>query len=324
MRVLITGACGFVGPYLADALRRVCDEVTIVATGTTPEVHSLLGRVSALDVTDRAAVTAAVNSYQPTHVVNLAGLAAPAAAAANPTVAWQVHVQGVLNLAHAILEQAPDCWLLNAGSGLVYGESAKSGLPLDENELLVPIDEYGVTKAAADLAVGALTRRGLKSIRLRPFNHTGARQAETFVIPAFAMQIAKIEAGLAPPVIRVGNLDAERDFLDVRDVVDAYALAAVSASSLQEPSLILNVASGVPQRIGDVLERLLAKSNVKISIEHDPTRLRPSDLPRIIGNSARLRQKLGWAPAYSFDDTLATVLDNCRALVRSQVVDRTI
>jgi GDP-4-dehydro-6-deoxy-D-mannose reductase len=316
MRVLITGACGFVGPYLAEALRRVCDEVAIVATGTTPEVHSRLGRVSALDVTDFAAVTAAIDRYQPTHVFNLAGLAAPAAAAANPKAAWQVHVHGVLNLAHAILEKVPDCWLLNAGSGLVYGESAKPGLPLDENTLLVPIDEYGVSKAAADLAVGALTRRGLKSIRLRPFNHTGARQAETFVIPAFAMQIAKIEAGLAPPVISVGNLDAERDFLDVRDVVDAYALVAVSVSSSLEPGLILNVASGVPQRIGNALERLLAKSCVKIRVEQDPIRLRPSDLPRIVGDAGRLRQRLGWAPKHTFDDTLATVLDSCRSCVQ--------
>ena len=118
------------------------------------------------------------------------------------------------------MDKAPDCWLLNAGSGLVYGESAKPGLPLDESALLAPIDEYAVTKAAADLALGALARRGLKCIRFRPFNHTGAGQAGAFVIPAFAMQIAQIEAGLAEPVIHVGNLDAERDFLDVRDVVE--------------------------------------------------------------------------------------------------------
>jgi GDP-4-dehydro-6-deoxy-D-mannose reductase len=316
MRVLITGARGFVGPYLAHALRRVCGEVTLVATGTRAEEHPLLGRISAMDVTDLAAVTAAIDYYQPTHVFNLAGLAAPAAATADPQAAWQVHVQGVLNLAYAILDKAPDCWLLNAGSGLVYGESAKPGLPLDENVLLVPIDEYAVTKAAADLAVGALTRRGLKSMRLRPFNHTGAGQAETFVIPAFAMQIAKIEAGLAPPVIGVGNLDAERDFLDVRDVVDAYALAVrLTAENSNEAGTILNVASGVPQRIGDVLEQLLAQSRVKIAVEQDPTRLRPSDLPRIIGDASRLRQKLNWTPRYSFEATLAAVLKDCRVRV---------
>jgi GDP-4-dehydro-6-deoxy-D-mannose reductase len=205
--------------------------------------------------------------------------------------------------------------LLNVGSGLVYGDSAKPGLPLDETALLAPVDEYAVTKAAADLAIGALTRRGLKSLRFRPFNHFGPGQAETFVIPAFAMQIAKIEAGVAEPIIRVGNLDAERDFLDVRDVVHAYALAVRTADDMQAPGTILNIASGTPQRIGDILERLLRQSRVAITVEQDPARLRPSDLPRILGDATRARRTLGWAPVHTFDDTLAAVLDDCRARV---------
>ncbi|GEO17254.1 GDP-mannose 4,6-dehydratase [Microvirga aerophila] len=314
MRVLITGAHGFVGPYLAQALRRVCGDVTFFPTGTKAEEHSVLGPVSILDVTDPGAVSSAIRHFRPSHVVNLAGLAAPAAATADPRNAWQVHVEGVLNLAQAILEHEPSCWLLNAGSGLVYGESAKLGVPLNESTLLAPVDEYAVTKAAADLALGALARRGLKSIRFRPFNHFGPGQAETFVIPAFAMQIAQIEAGLAAPVIRVGNLDAERDFLDVRDVVDAYALAVRSADK-QTPGIILNVASGVPRRIGDILGHLLAQSRVRIEVEQDPARLRPSDLPRIVGDADRARQKLDWTPSYSFDDTLVAVLDDCRSQV---------
>jgi GDP-4-dehydro-6-deoxy-D-mannose reductase len=312
MRILITGALGFVGPYLSQALRSVCGDVTILATGRTAGEHPLLGAVSALDVTDLSAVRDRIRHYQPTHVVNLAGLAAPTAATSDPTAAWQVHVQGALNLAYAILDEAPRCWLLSVGSGLVYGESAKPGLPLDENALLAPVDEYAVTKAAADLALGALARRGLQSIRFRPFNHFGPGQAETFVIPAFAMQIAQIEAGLAEPVIHVGNLDAERDFLDVRDVVDAYALAVRSAEDMQAPGIILNIASGVPRRIGDILGRLLSQSRVRIEVEQDPMRLRPSDVPRMVGDADRARQKLGWTPSRSFDDTLAAVLDDCR------------
>lgn len=317
MRVLITGARGFVGPHLVQALRRVCGDITILSTGATTGEHPLLGPTSAFDVTDFAAVAAGIREFRPTHVINLAGLAAPSAAAANPQAAWQVHVHGALNLAEAILADAPDCWLLNVSSGLVYGESAKPGLALDETALLVPVDEYAVTKASADLALGALVRRGLKCIRFRPFNHTGAGQTGAFVIPAFAMQIAQIEAGLAEPVIRVGNLDAERDFLDVRDVVDAYALAVRQTEDLQEPSLILNVASGVPRRIGDVLRQLLDQSRAEITVEQDPERLRPSDLPRIIGNAGRAREKLGWNPGYSFDDTLAAVLDDCRTKIHS-------
>jgi GDP-4-dehydro-6-deoxy-D-mannose reductase len=317
MRVLITGARGFVGPYLAQALKRVCGDVAVIATATTSGEHPLLGSVAALDVTDAAAVKAAIGRYNPTHVINLAGLAAPAAASANPKAAWQVHVHGALNIAEAILADAPDCWLLNIGSGLVYGESAKPGLPLDETALLIPVDEYAVTKASGDLALGAWVRRGLNCIRFRPFNHTGAGQTGAFVIPAFAKQIAEIEAGLAKPVLRVGNLDAERDFLDVRDVVDAYALAVRHTADLQEPGLILNVASGVPRRIGDMLRQLLDQSRAEITIEQDPKRLRPSDLPRIIGNAGRAREKLGWNPVYSFDDTLGTVLDDCRKQIQA-------
>lgn len=319
MRVLITGARGFVGSHLVQALQRVCGEITILSTGATAGEHPVLGPILAFDVTDIAAVAARIREFQPTHVFNLAGLAAPAAAAADPRAAWQVHVQGVLNLAQAILDHVPDCWLLNAGSGLVYGESAKPGLPLNEDALLVPVDEYAVTKAAADLALGALVRRGLKCIRFRPFNHTGAGQSGAFVIPAFAMQIAQIEAGLAAPVIRVGNLDAERDFLDVRDVVEAYALAIQSADTLGKPGLILNVASGLPQRIGSILEHLLEQSRVTITVEQDPARLRPSDLPRIIGDSNLARRTLGWAPRHSFEETLTAVLDDCRTRTRLPV-----
>ncbi|MGO4527065.1 GDP-mannose 4,6-dehydratase [Microvirga sp. 2MCAF35] len=318
MRILITGARGFVGPYVAQALKRACPDATILSTGVLAGAHPLLGLVAAFDVTDPTAVATGIQAFRPTHIVNLAGLAAPTAATAAPRAAWQVHVQGVLNLAQAILDHVPDCWLLNAGSGLVYGESAKPGLPLDESALLAPVDDYGVTKAAADLALGALTRRNLKCIRFRPFNHTGAGQSEAFVIPAFAMQIAQIEAGLAAPVIRVGNLDAERDFLDVRDVVEAYVLALQSTTSV-EPGLILNIASGVPRRIGDILERLLGQSRVAIVVEQDPARLRPSDIPRIIGDSSRARQVLGWAPTHTLDETLADVLNDYRARVRQPI-----
>ena len=200
MQVLITGARGFVGPYVSEALRSVCGgDITVVATSKVGGPHPVLDQIETLDVTDKVAVQDAIARHRPTHVVHLAGFAAPSAADADPQNTWRVHVQGTLNVASAILDRAPECWLVHVGSGLVYGESAKSGLPLDENTLLAPIDDYGVTKAAADLALGALSRRGLKCIRLRPFNHTGPGQTEAFVVPAFAMQIARIEAGLAPP-----------------------------------------------------------------------------------------------------------------------------
>jgi len=214
----------------------------------------------------------------------------------------------------AILKQAPGCWLLNVGSGLIYGETAKSGQPLDENALLAPVDDYGVTKAAADLALGALVRRGLRVVRLRPFNHIGTGQTEAFAIPAFAMQIARIEAGLIEPVLRVGNLDAKRDFLDVRDVARVYALTVEHTHELRS-GVILNVASGIPCRIGDMLQTLLALSRVAIRIEQDAARMRASDLPLIVGDAARARELLGWSSEYNLNDTLAAVLDDYRSRV---------
>ncbi|TIV64852.1 MAG: NAD-dependent epimerase/dehydratase family protein, partial [Mesorhizobium sp.] len=200
------------------------------------------------------------------------------------------------------------------GSGLVYGESAKTGRPLDESTLLAPVDDYAATKAAADLALGALSYRGLKCVRMRPFNHTGPGQTEAFAVPAFAMQIARIEAGLAPPVIRVGNLDARRGFLDARDIGNAYARAVLNSDKLA-PNTIFNLASGLSWRMADILDLLLAQSSVKIVVEQDPLRMRPSDLPCIIGDATRARTLLGWAPEHSFEETLAAVLQDCRARV---------
>lgn len=315
MRVLITGARGFVGPYVSEALHSVCGrDIVIVATSKDGGVHPVFGQIEALDVTDKVAVHDAIARHRPTHVVHLAAVAALGAAQADPQNTWRIHVHGALNVAHAILDKAPRCWLIHVGSGLVYGESAKSGRPLDENTLLAPIDDYAVTKAAADLALGALTRQGLKCIRLRPFNHTGPGQTEAFAVPAFAMQIARIEAGLAPPVIRVGNLDAERDFLDARDVANAYARVAMHSDDL-EPSTIFNVASGISWRMENILDQLLARSSVKIVTEQDPLRLRPSDLPRIVGDATRARTLLGWSPEHPFEETLAAVLNDCRARV---------
>jgi len=313
MRILITGARGFVASHLREALLHVCgDAIELIATDSQAGPHPVFGDVVALDVTDESSVAAAFERHAPTHVIHLAGIAAPSAANADPGAAWRVHLWGALNVGRAIVSRVPECWLLHVGSGLAYGSSARSGLALDEETVLAPVDDYAASKASADLALGAMVNRGLKCIRLRPFNHVGPRQTEAFVIPAFAAQIARIEAGLAPPLMRVGNLDAERDFLDVRDVTRAYALAVLRTSSI-ESGAIFNIASGVPRRIADVLELLLAQSRVKISVKRDPARLRTTDLPRIVGNSDRAREQLGWSPVHSFEEVVYDVLEDWRA-----------
>ena len=146
---------------------------------------------------------------------------------------------------------------------------------------------------------------------MRPFNHTGPGQTEEFVVPSFALQIGRIEAGLQLPVLRVGNLDAERDFLDVRDVTAAYALAIAKADDVRSGT-ILNVASGIPRRIGDVLDQMVALSSTPITVEQDIDRMRPSDTPRFVGDAGLARRLLDWSPAHVFEDTLAMMLCHSR------------
>jgi GDP-4-dehydro-6-deoxy-D-mannose reductase len=197
--------------------------------------------------------------------------------------------------------------MIFASSADCYGASFKSGLPLDETALLAPMNLYGASKAAADLALGALAAGGLRLLRLRPFNHTGPGQREDFAVPAFAGQIARIEAGLVPPEMAVGALDPERDFLDVRDVCAAY-VAGVARFDLMPENLILNIASGRSQRIGAVLEMLLAKAKCPITVRQDPARLRPVELARATANPARAAEFLQWQPAFSLEQTLDSVL----------------
>jgi GDP-4-dehydro-6-deoxy-D-mannose reductase len=265
-------------------------------------------------VTDANAVNQTIQRYQPSHVIHLAGLAAIRASIDNPALAWQVHVYGALNIANAILNHVPNCVLISVGSGQVYGASGRSGQPLTETALLAPTNAYEVTKAAADLALGGLAVQGLRCIRMRPFNHTGPGQTEAFVIPSFAMQIARIEAGLQSPVVRVGNLDAERDFLDVRDVTAAYALAVAKSDDIPSGT-ILNIASGIPRRIRDILDGLVALSSMAIEVEPDADRMRPSDTLRFIGDAQLARHLLGWSPERQFDDTMAAMLEYSRCCI---------
>lgn len=316
MKILVTGGAGFVGGYLVTALRQeLGDDVAICLTSRSGDVSSSDLPVEPLDVTDAAAVTEMVKRFGPTHIVHLAGLAAVPAASANADIAWQVHLFGTLNLANAILEHAPECTLVFIGSGQVYGSTARLGQPLTEDALLAPTNEYALTKAAADLALGSLAERGLRCVRLRPFNHTGPGQSEEFVIPSFAMQIARIEAGQQSPVIHVGNLEAERDFLDVRDVTAAYA-KVIARSAQLAPGVIFNIASGAPCRIGDILDSLIRISGTEISIEQDTSRLRAVDTPRFVGDSRRARLALDWTPCFEFDETLRQILASARADVK--------
>ncbi|HUZ63580.1 MAG TPA: GDP-mannose 4,6-dehydratase [Acetobacteraceae bacterium] len=306
--VLITGAGGFVGRHAIAALQVAFPHAEIIGTSSTG------GEFRLLDVTDRAAVRALVAEVRPASCLHLAAVSAIGAARADPGLAWSVNLHGTLHLAEAIRDLAPACRLVHVSSAEVYGGSFRAGRALAEDALPAPMNIYAATKAAADLALGAMAADGLRVVRLRPFNHTGPGQGTAFVVAAFAWQIAQIEAGRAEPRIATGALDPERDFLDVRDICAAYAAALARFDALPNGAII-NLASGTPRRIGAVLEELLELSGVKAAPVTDPARLRPADIPRACGDAGRAASLLGWKPSIPWSRTLSDVLQDCRARV---------
>lgn len=316
MKILVTGAGGFVAPYVVAAIRReVSPTTSFVLTAKNPSATNQ--HLVELDICDRPAVEQLIRQEKPTHVIHLAGIAALTKARSNPDAVWQVHVAGTLNVARSILAISPETTLVFVSSGQVYGRTAAGGGALTENSLLAPLDDYAVTKAAADLALGALAGEGLKCLRMRPFNHTGPGQSEDFAVPAFAKQIAEIELGLKPPVLSVGNLDAARDILDVRDVARAYAMAIHRSAELKSGA-VFNVASGQAVRIRAVLDMLISASSARIDVELDPNRLRRSDIPTMVGNADLLRTTLGWKPQFKLEETVAAVLGDFRHRVANR------
>ena len=301
-RILVTGAGGFVGQHLMRALAAAFP-TTVLASAK-------------FDITDAAAVDAAIAEAPPDALVHLAAIAAIPAARADPDLAWRVNLGGTLNLARALLAHAPAATMVFASSADIYGASFRAGQPLAEDALPAPLNTYAATKAAADLALGAMAAEGLHVIRVRAFNHTGAGQAPAFVIPAFAEQVARIAAGLQPPVLRVGDLSAFRDFLDVRDVCAAYAACILHADALP-PGTVLNLASGQPRRVGDVLQSLLDAAGVTAEVQTDSARLRPTDIPLAAGDAGLARRLLGWAPAVPWTQTVHDVLADWRARVQA-------
>jgi GDP-4-dehydro-6-deoxy-D-mannose reductase len=317
VRVLVTGGGGFVGRHLLAELARSFPDATISATAF--ESHD---GFTHLDITDAAAVDALIAQMQPDACVHLAGIAAVPIARRDPAHAWRVNLDGTLHLAQALLTHAPHAVLLFASSADIYGARFRGGVPLDETAAPEPLNTYAATKAAADLALGALAvESGLRALRVRPFNHTGPGQSPDFALPAFARQIALIEAGRQPPVLCTGDLSPERDFLDVRDVCRAYALCLRKADRLA-PGTVLNLASGTSRRIGDVLNGLLSLARARITVEPDPALMRPSEIPCAMGNADRARSLIGWRPEIPWEQTLREVLDYWRQRVSSPVMAR--
>jgi GDP-4-dehydro-6-deoxy-D-mannose reductase len=270
-----------------------------------------------LDVTDRSAIELLVQAVAPDVCIHLAAVTAIPAARQQPDLAWQVNLSGTLSVARAIRIFAPACVLVYASSSDIYGDSFRSGRPMDETAVLAPRNTYAATKAAADLALGAMCNDGLNAVRLRLFNHTGPHQTSAFVIPAFASQIVRIERGLQTTPLRVGALDPRRDFLDVRDVCSAYVMCLRHLAELPS-GLILNIASGIPRRVGDVLADMLRLSGVKAQVESEDGRLRTADIATAAGDASRARKLLGWESSVPWETTLTDVLNDWRGRLSTQ------
>lgn len=307
MRVVVTGANGFVGPHLIEHLTACGDEVLCLFGPGRP---SPAGPV--VDLLDADALRGAIAPFAPDALVNLAGMSHVSQSHAQPLEAFRINLMGVVTICAVLREVAPKARLLLIGSGETYGTVAVGRRAL-ETDALLPHSPYAAAKVSAEVAALAFRRSyGLDVVLARPFNHLGRGQRPDFAIPSFARQLEEVRAGRVPPVIAVGNLAPVRDFSHVRDVVGAYRLLLQRGV----PGEAYNVCSGEGRTIGNVLDELVAVSEVSARIEIDPARVRRSDIPNLVGDPSRLRA-LGWKPRLSLREALAEVLAEARSLVAS-------
>lgn len=303
-RILITGAGGFVGTHLRVALAESADVVVpFVANCRTRSLHGV-------DLLDRAAVDAVLEEVKPDAVIHLAAQSSVARGAFEEGATWEVNLAGSLNLALAIARHVPAATVLFASSGEVYGASFLAG-PATERTVANPLTTYAKSKRLAELVFDSVLPSSNQLIIARPFNHTGPGQREDFVLPSFVAQVARIERGIQAPYLRVGNLDVSRDFLDVRDVIDAY-LALIEAAPRLPKRFTCNIASGEARPLRSILTTLQKLSNVSFEWVVDPARVRSVDVPVVQGDSTLLRSLTGWTPKTDVITMLQRLLDDRR------------
>ncbi|HKK72776.1 MAG TPA: GDP-mannose 4,6-dehydratase [Candidatus Krumholzibacteria bacterium] len=314
MRVLITGFTGFVGSHLADHLleRGDCEIYGLYRWRSRMEnVNHLLGRVHLIegDIADASGMRRALEISRPDWVFHLAAQSFVPTSWTSPNETLDVNVRGQINLFEGLRQLSLNPRIQIACSSEEYGLVHADELPIREENPLRPLSPYAVSKVTQDvLAYQYHQSYGIDTVRTRGFNHTGPRRGHVFVCSNFAHQVASIEAGLQDAVIRVGNLDARRDFTDVRDMARGYVLALEKG----EPGGCYNICQGKAHRIGDVLDMLLDMARLEVSVEEDPERMRPSDVPVLLGSADRFRERTGWEPRIPFEQTLRDLLDYWR------------
>ncbi len=308
MRGLITGIGGFAGGHLAHALIDRGDQVAGIDRQFGPQLDSIADQLvrGEGDIRDAATIRDLATEFRPDTIFHLAAMTHVGAAWQNRRETLEVNVIGTSAVLEVAAELDPQPRVILASTGQVYGLAPEDSRPLTEDTPANPRSPYAVSKVCCELlARQAWTGEGVETVILRTFNYTGAWQSPQFVCSDFARQVAWIEAGLAEPLIRVGNLQTRRDFSDVRDIIDAYLLAAERGA----PGEAYNLASGDAVLIADILDRLRDAVDIDIEVQQDAGRVRAIDLAALVGDATRARRELGWSPKFDFDETLASVLD---------------
>ena len=319
MRALITGVTGFAGSHLAEYLLDHQPDVEVWGIYRwRSRMENLEGvrerlRMIECDLRDFTSVHHALAQARPDYIFHLAAQSFVPSSWKAPNDTLVTNITGQTNIFEACRFLGLDPVIQIACSSEEYGMVYPDEVPITEQNPLRPLSPYAVSKVAQDMmAYQYFESYGLKTVRTRGFNHTGPRRGDVFVESNFSKQIVSIEYGLQEPVIKVGNLEAVRDFTDVRDMVRAYWLAVTKA----KPGEVYNVATGSGITIQDLLDRLLALSGAKVRVEEDPDRMRPSDVLRLIGDASKFRRDTGWAPEVPFDQTLRDLVSYWRERLR--------
>jgi GDP-4-dehydro-6-deoxy-D-mannose reductase len=317
-KILITGASGFVGSHLVDHLALNSDNQlfgTTFSKGDSKNLEQSKDKIELLevDLSKDEEVFALVDKVKPDVIYHLAAFASAADSFTSPKETVLNNIACQINILEAMRKsQLLESKTLVVSSAEAYGSVGPESLPIDEETPLNPTSPYAVSKLTQDfLGRQYFLAYSLKAVRVRPFNHVGPRQAPNFVISAFAKKIAEIEKGKREPVLPVGNLEAKRDFTDVRDVVKAYDLLMEKG----EVGEIYNIGSGTSHKISDILDELLSFSSTKIKVVVDSSLLRPIDDPDLVCDATKLKKLTGWEPKIPLSKTLQDTLDYWRNIL---------
>lgn len=306
-KILLAGGGGFAGRHLAEVLARHGHQ--IFSTDRTASAPGILP----LELDDEDSIRRILAEVKPDVIFHLAAQSMVPLSWEKPVMTFDINVTGSIRLFTCAQEIVPEARFIFIGSGEEYGIGCDLDHPFTETTVCSPQNPYALSKFAAGLILEQLAaRKGSDFIHLRPFNHFGPYQREGFVVSDFAAQIARIEAGKQAPLMRIGCLEAQRDFSFVTDIIAAYA---IMAETEKHQYSTYNICSGIPRKIQSVLDGLLACSTVKIETETDPARYRKPENPVLYASHSRFSSEFGWKPEAPFEDGLARTLDYWRKKV---------